>query len=137
MLNNLISNAVKFTRNGGIVSIYAFMHKAGVKLSDQFKALSGNTSVHLPDDDLKNAFPSLVIAVSDTGIGIYKEGISQLFNKFSQLEVGAFRAKKGTGLGLVIAKGIVEGHGGGIGVASKEGVGSIFYFMLPLEKSGV
>lgn len=134
VLNNLISNAVKFTRNGGTVSVFAFQHKAGVKLSDEFRTLSENNYVQLPDDDLKEAPSSLVVAVSDSGIGIPKDGISQLFTKFRQLRGSVSDANKGTGLGLSIAKGIVDGHGGKIGAASEEGVGSTFYFMLPLKK---
>ena len=135
VLNNLISNAVKFSKNDGTVSIFVFQHEAGVKLSDEFKPLDSEISAQLPDDDFKDAPMSLVVAISDNGIGIPKDGVDQLFNKFKQLRGGLPGVKKGTGLGLAIAKGIVEGHGGKIGVVSKEGVGSTFYFMLPLTKN--
>lgn len=137
VLNNLISNAVKFTRGGGIVNITVFQHKAGSKVSEEFKALSGEVPVLLSEDVLKDAPSSLVVAVSDSGVGISKDGIGQLFNKFKQLEGSFPGAKKGTGLGLAIAKGIVEGHGGQIGAVSKEGIGSTFYFMLPLAENGI
>ncbi len=136
-MNNLISNAVKFTKAGGTVNIIAFQHKIGVKLSDEFRDLGEDISVRLPDDDFKDSPISLVVAVSDNGIGIPKDGISQLFNKFKQLGGSLAVTKKGTGLGLAIAKGIVEGHGGKIGAVSEEGVGSTFYFMLPLAGNGV
>jgi signal transduction histidine kinase len=135
VLNNLISNAVKFSKSDGTVNVFAFVHKIGAKLSDEFKLLDSEISVQLPDDDFKDAPMSLVVAISDNGIGIPKDGVGQLFNKFKQLGGGLPGAKKGTGLGLAIAKGIVEGHGGKIGAVSKEGVGSTFYFMLPLARS--
>ncbi|MBM2817693.1 MAG: Response regulator receiver modulated diguanylate cyclase with sensor [Parcubacteria group bacterium] len=135
VLNNLISNAVKFTRSGGIVNITVFQHKVGNKINEEFQALSGEAPVLLSENGFKDAPSSLVIAVSDSGIGIPKDGIGQLFNKFKQLGGNLVGAKKGTGLGLAIAKGIVEGHGGAIGAVSEEGVGSTFYFMLPLAQS--
>lgn len=137
VLNNLISNAVKFTRNGGNVNIFVFQHKTGANLADEFKALNDEISVKLPDDNFKDAPSSVFVAVSDNGIGISQDGIAQLFNKFKQLGGSVSETKKGTGLGLVIAKGIVEGHGGEIGAVSEEGVGSTFYFMLPLAEIGV
>lgn len=137
VLNNLISNAVKFSKSGGVVNIYAFQHKLGSKLSDEFKEVGGSISLQFPDDSVKDVSVALVVAVSDNGIGISKDGISQLFNKFKQLGGASSGIKKGTGLGLAIAKGIVEGHGGKIGIVSEEGVGSVFYFMLPLAESSV
>lgn len=132
VLNNLISNAVKFSRNGGVVNIFAFQHKIGARIRDEFHSLNINIPVQLPNDEIKEAKSFIVVAVSDSGTGISKEGISQLFNKFKQFGGDIPRIKKGTGLGLAIAKMIVEEHGGKIGVVSEEGVGSTFYFMLPL-----
>ena len=61
------------------------------------------------------------------------ENIAQLFTKFKQFSVAMSSTdKKGTGLGLVVVKGIIDAHGGAVGVASKEGSGSTFYFTLPL-----
>jgi signal transduction histidine kinase len=73
------------------------------------------------------------VAVTDTGIGIPKDYVNQLFERFKQ--VPGTREKmggpKGTGLGLAIAKGIVEAHGGKIWVESEVGQGSSFKFTLP------
>ena len=76
----------------------------------------------------------LVLAVTDTGIGIPEDQINKLFNKFTQLEQSALSEKKGTGLGLVITKGIIEAHGGRVGIFSQVGKGSTFYCLLPYEQ---
>lgn len=131
ILNNFISNAMKFTSSGGSVLVSAF-------------ALSPNES--LPDDlgkenfaafpevvDLKIKIPSLCVIVSDTGIGIPSDHLTDLFHTYKQVKIGHQNGEnKGTGLGLVIAKGIAEAHSGSIGVVSKEGVGTSFFFTIPL-----
>ena len=119
------------------MNIFVFQHKTGANLNDEFKTLNDEIPVKLPDDGFRDRPSSVFVAVSDNGIGISKDGISQLFNKFKQLGGSVSGTKKGTGLGLAIAKGIVEGHGGEMGAVSEEGVGSTFYFMLPLAESGV
>src|SRR5690606_16752657 len=71
--------------------------------------------------------------VTDTGIGIAREDVPKLFTRFKQLDMSATRAAGGTGLGLSIAKGLIEAHGGRIGVESEPGRGSTFWFTLPLD----
>ncbi|MDP3954063.1 MAG: ATP-binding protein [bacterium] len=133
-LNNLISNGIKFTDTGGKVTVQALLHKKGGDIIKEagtagIEWLLDNTASKLIGD----IEDSTIIAVTDTGIGISGENIKQLFNKFKQFQSVAKRTeKKGTGLGLVIAKGIVEGHNGLIGIASQEGKGSTFYFTIPL-----
>jgi signal transduction histidine kinase len=73
----------------------------------------------------------LRVSVRDSGEGIAPGDIHKLFRKFSQIDSGSTRRVGGTGLGLVICKGIVEQHGGSIGVESVPGEGSTFYFLLP------
>lgn len=102
VLNNLLSNAIKFTPLGGKI------------------AVSANKT------DL--SAPEISVSVSDTGQGIAPEKLSDLFSKFHQLHADA---TSGTGLGLVIAKGIVESHGGKMSVISKLGEGSTFSFTIP------
>lgn len=80
---------------------------------------------------------NVIFYVKDNGIGIAKSQQSNLFKKFFQIDTSARRKHGGTGLGLVICKGIVEAHGGKIWVESEEGTGSTFYFSLPLEKNKV
>lgn len=104
VLDNLISNSIKYT-DQGTVTVTA--------------ALDG---------------PTVKVEVKDTGDGIKAEDISKLFSKFEQLGKGKSGEKKGTGLGLVITKGIVEAHGGKIWVHSEGlGKGSTFGFSLPLD----
>jgi signal transduction histidine kinase len=83
---------------------------------------------------LYNLDDSLIVAISDTGVGISQVDIPNLFNKFKQFRATAVnKERKGTGLGLVISKGIIEGHGGVISVSSVEGSGTTSIFTLPLK----
>ncbi|MBI5200708.1 MAG: HAMP domain-containing histidine kinase, partial [Elusimicrobia bacterium] len=101
VLVNLASNALKFTPAGGKVSI-----------------------AHAAADGLDR------VSVSDTGIGVPAEKLTLLFKKFSQIPEtkNKVRPARGTGLGLVICKQIVEAHGGSIGVESEFGKGTTFSF---------
>ncbi len=104
VLNNLISNAIKYTD-------------------------SGQVDVSLKTDDPSK---TAVVSIKDTGLGVAREDLNQLFSKFKQLR-SVDRARKGTGLGLVVSKGIIETHGGKIWAESEgENLGSTFYFSLPL-----
>jgi len=104
VLSNLLSNGIKYTKEGGI-------------------------TISALKDDKKNL---VKVGVSDTGCGITKEQKKSLFSKFEQMQRSVDSAQKSTGLGLVIAKGIVEAHGGNIWVESDGKTGSTFYFTLPL-----
>ncbi len=131
VINNLLSNAIKFTPPGGKITVGAFVCK-------QFQDLPQTAaSRDLNWQGLRNGavcpVDAVVVSVSDTGVGIPESELPRLFNKFAQLSTASKSEKKGTGLGLVIAKGIVEAHGGEVGVFSEEGKGSTFYFTLPLE----
>ena len=132
VLNNLISNAIKFTGEGGKITISAFSCGQNEDMSDKAASLK------LPWQGLVKGLvcpaDSVIIGVTDTGVGIPQAEIAKLFNKFQQLSTAAKSEKKGTGLGLVVAKGVVEAHGGKIGVISEEGKGTTFYFSLPLTE---
>ncbi|PZD97343.1 hybrid sensor histidine kinase/response regulator [Paenibacillus sambharensis] len=108
VLVNLVGNAIKFTEQGS-VSITAFM-KTGRDQTAEF----------------------LSVYVEDTGIGIPADKQELLFQSFSQLHPSLNRKYGGTGLGLAICKKLVELMGGVIGVDSREDLGSVFYFTLPL-----
>lgn len=130
VLNNFISNAIKFTRTGGSIVVSAFLLPQGKDLAQQVVEQSLvwpgiKKGIMLGSD-------ALVVAITDSGLGIPQSQIPQLFNKFVQLENAARSEKKGTGLGLVISKGIMEAHQGTIGVFSEEGEGSTFYLTLPV-----
>jgi len=134
VLNNLLSNAIKFTSPGGKITLQSFLHKNQANLNTEAQALGIHWFITDEEKALASLPDSVVIAVTDGGMGISSENIKQLFNKFKQFVASAKQASqnKGTGLGLAIAKGIVESHGGLIGAASEEGVGTTFYFTLPL-----
>ena len=131
VLGNLISNAIKFSRPGGRVFVQAFMHRNGQDLERE-AAEAGISWFKDIENKLPNDYAdTLVIAITDTGEGISKENRGKLFNKFEQFGSGNRVDKpKGTGLGLVIVKGIIEAHGGTIGAVSEEGIGSTFYFTI-------
>ena len=78
---------------------------------------------------------NIVFSVKDNGIGISEENQKNLFIKFYQIDTSLTRKHGGSGLGLTICKGIVEGLGGKIWLESKEGKGSIFYFTIPIKNS--
>jgi signal transduction histidine kinase/CheY-like chemotaxis protein/CHASE3 domain sensor protein len=103
MLLNLVSNAIKFTPNGGRVAIRG-----------------------------RQADSWIEIAVTDTGIGIAKDDIDRLFTEFQQLDAGPGRQQEGTGLGLALTKRFAELHGGEVKVRSVPGKGSTFILRLPV-----
>lgn len=103
VLTNLLGNAIKFTPAGGRVLISAQAMNAQVKVS-----------------------------VTDTGIGIPAEHLEKIFDRFYQVESHLTRRHGGMGLGLAIARVMVELHGGRIWAESVEGKGSSFSFLLPL-----
>lgn len=110
IIMNLINNAIKFTSKGKI-SVDA-------------------TALEESDDDI-----SIIITVSDTGIGIPDSKIEMLFKTFTQLDSSTSRKYGGSGLGLSISKRLVELMNGRINVRSEEGRGSIFEFVLPFKKA--
>lgn len=107
ILNNLLSNAIKYTEKGSVTF-----------------------SVHGVEE--RNGF-SLVISVTDTGRGIHKEEMEQLFDSFQRLEMKKNRYIEGTGLGLSITKQLVMQMHGSIEVQSEYGKGSSFKVYLPQE----
>ncbi len=115
VLLNLVGNAIKFTERGGV--------SLRVSLRNDNAGRATNRLRHVRFE------------VEDTGIGISKEVCSSLFRKFAQGDNSVTRRFGGTGLGLAICKQLIELMGGSIGVSSQPGVGSIFWFELPLTQS--
>jgi signal transduction histidine kinase len=107
VLFNLVDNAVRFTPQGGRVTFSA-----------------------RPDDG------SIEIAVADTGSGIPPEHLPRLFERFYRADPARARGDGGTGIGLAIARSVVEAHGGTIRAQSEPGRGSVFTFDLPAANGG-
>jgi len=105
VLDNLLSNAFKFTPKGGRVT---------ARLSQD----SG----------------TVVMAVSDTGIGIPNDKLGRIFERFYQVDGSATRQYGGVGLGLALVKEIVEAHGGRMAVSSQVGEGATFTILLPAHE---
>lgn len=134
VINNLLSNALKFTKAGGTITISALLHKKGQDINEEAKIAGIKWFLIKEEKSLIETPDSLVVAVTDNGSGIADKNIPQLFSKYKQLKNNAApKDKKGTGLGLAVAKGIIQAHNGIIGVSSEEGNGSTFYFAIPLE----
>lgn len=104
-LSNLVRNAITFTDSGGQVGIKA-------EVADNY----------------------IKVFVVDTGIGIPEDDVERIFDRFFQVESHLTRKHGGMGLGLSIAKAMIEIHNGQIWCESKEGVGSLFCFMLPVDE---
>jgi PAS domain S-box-containing protein len=122
ILLNLIGNAIKFTERGDVV--------VTVSLDDEPDRVTAIRSTALRK--------TLRFEVSDTGVGITSEQQAKLFQPFTQADGSMTRKYGGTGLGLAICKQLVEMMGGRIGVKSKAGEGSVFWFSLrfPLQPEG-
>ncbi len=130
VLNNLISNALKFNKENGSIEVQALMHKKGENLQKEAKGVGISWFI---TKDVLDIPDSLFVAVTNTGAGIAKDQIDKLFNKFVQVKT-VFAKKGGTGLGLAITKSIIESHGGIVGAESTEGEGATFYFTVPLSE---
>lgn len=103
VLYNLVDNAVRFTPEGGAVTVSAHRHDGSVE-----------------------------ITVADTGVGIEQEHLPRLFERFYRADPARSRGDGGTGIGLAIARSVVEAHGGHIRAESFPGRGSTFIFDLPV-----
>ena len=117
ILYNLLSNAVKFTPNGGSI------HLAAKRLS--------NADIQVKSDRTSSK-EYIQISIKDSGIGLKKENLTKIFQPFEQVENSSSRQFQGSGLGLSLAKSLVELNGGKIWAESDgEDLGSMFSFSLP------
>jgi signal transduction histidine kinase len=107
IVNNLLSNAAKFTEDGTIT----------------ISLVVENGSIHT--------------AITDTGVGMNPEQLDLIFERFRQVDQSSTRRHQGTGLGLDITRRLVHMHGGEIWVSSETGKGSCFTFSLPIHREGM
>ncbi|OGS55390.1 MAG: hypothetical protein A3J79_13265 [Elusimicrobia bacterium RIFOXYB2_FULL_62_6] len=105
VVQNLCTNALQYTKEGGSVTIR-----------------------------VETAPDRVIVSVVDTGIGISKEDLPRVWERFFQTKEAQGMRKAGFGLGLKIAREIVQRHGGEMGIESELGVGSRFFFHIPLQK---
>ncbi|MFC1964357.1 sensor histidine kinase [Chloroflexota bacterium] len=103
VLRNLLGNAITHTTRGGVITVAARQQENCVE-----------------------------VAVTDTGEGIPAEDLPNIFERFYRVDKSRARTTGGSGLGLTIAKRLVEAHGGKIGVQSEPGKGSRFWFTVPV-----
>lgn len=124
VLTNLVSNAIKFTPDGKSITISSRVVKADdIKINENFK------------DIIKNLTGDYIeVSVEDEGIGIESKNLLHAFDKFAQIENSLSRKAGGTGLGLPIAKQLLDAHKGAIWCDSELNKGSKFYFVIPVNK---
>ena len=105
VLDNLFSNAIKYTPRGGTISV----------------------SLHHTGDWVE-------LGIQDTGVGISEEDYEKIFEPFQHIKKSGLEGEKSTGLGLALVRKIIEAHGGQVRVQSKLGQGSVFNVILPVKK---
>lgn len=115
VVTNLLGNAIKFTPEGGKISVEINPEQSAPGMAEE---------------------PGVAVSVQDSGIGIPKQDQKRIFEKFEQVSLASPQGVSSTGLGLTIAKEIVELHGGRIWVDSSEGEGSRFTFAIPRRLKG-
>ena len=127
---NLVSNAIKYTDQGGVSLTVTARRPKGEPSREEAKASRGDPGGSEPFSARKSL--ELTVVVRDTGVGIPASRLPDLFQSFCRVEGGMARKRQGTGLGLFISKRLVEAMGGTIGVESREGKGSAFSFTVRL-----
>lgn len=108
VIDNILNNAIKYSPDGGKITV----------------------SMKTTDDQM-------ILSISDQGLGIPKEDLPKIFDRFYRVDKARSRAQGGTGLGLAIAKEIVKQHNGFIWAKSEYGKGSTFTIVLPYDKEAV
>ena len=104
VIDNIMNNAIKYSPDGGVITV-----------------------------KLRQEQQKIVLSISDQGLGIPRENLGKIFDRFYRVDKARSREQGGTGLGLAIAKEIVNEHHGKIWANSSEGKGSTFYISLPYE----
>lgn len=108
VIDNILNNAIKYSPDGGKITV-----------------------------NMKTTDDQMILSISDQGLGIPKEDLPKIFDRFYRVDKARSRAQGGTGLGLAIAKEIVKQHNGFIWAKSEYGKGSTFTIVLPYDKEAV
>ena len=127
LLSNLLSNALKFTPDGGEIEIAAIVVKASADLKKRIPEQI------FPGRDLPAKSRFLQISVRDSGVGIPKEALLSVFDRFEQVKTRRMGKTAGSGLGLTFCRKVMDVHHGFIWVESVVGEGSTFFLLFPLE----
>jgi signal transduction histidine kinase/ligand-binding sensor domain-containing protein/DNA-binding response OmpR family regulator len=133
VITNILSNAFKFTPKGGRieVTVTRSLSSSVGHSHSELDSESPNEMKKLKRVQLDNY---VEISISDTGIGIPKEKMSKIFDRFYQVDGSHTREQEGTGIGLSLTKELVELHRGKIEVESEEGKGTTVTISIPLGK---
>ena len=127
VFDNLVGNALKFTPKGGQLMVRAY------PWPDLCPLITDDTNAN-PSCALTSPLPRLRVEIADSGCGISEVDQSRIFERFYRVE-NAVHTEAGTGLGLSIVRGILDKHGSQVRMTSALGIGTVFWFDLPLEDS--
>jgi len=127
VFDNLVGNALKFTPKGGQLMVRAY------PWPDLCPLIPDDTNAN-PSCALTSPLPRLRVEIADSGCGISEVDQSRIFERFYRVE-NAVHTEAGTGLGLSIVRGILDKHGSQVRMTSALGIGTVFWFDLPLEES--
>ncbi|MFN3334951.1 MAG: sensor histidine kinase [Caldilinea sp.] len=133
VFTNLLNNAIKYSPQGGAIQIGGWLHRAhqpeGEVDSSEDSALDGAS--HLAPGDYA------IIYVTDQGIGIPASDLPHIFDRYYRVDSSLRRSTAGAGLGLYLAKVIVDAHGGQIWATSEQGKGTTFFVALPIDAEAI
>lgn len=129
VFTNLLNNAIKYSPQGGVIRIGGWVQRVGT--DGRAEGMDGRPPIEPPESLPKGTY--VIVYVADQGIGIPPSELSKIFDRFYRVDSSLRRSTAGAGLGLYLAKAIVEAHGGRIWATSEPGKGATFFVALPLD----